>query len=185
MAIHRARIAPSLWFDDEAEEAARFYVRIFPNSRVLRITRYGKEGHDLHGRPEGSVMTVDFELDGMPFTALNGGNLFTFNEAISLQVICDTQAEVDHYWDRLSSGGDETALGCGWLKDRCGVSWQILPRGLNELIGDPTCAASQRAMWAMLRMTKLDLEDLRRAYDRAHDISDMREPLHHAEQSRS
>lgn len=158
------RIAPCLWFHDEAEEAARFYTDIFRDSRIVRITRYGREGNDLHGRPVGSVMTVEFELHGQPFTALNGGPAFEFTEAISFQVMCDTQDELDRYWDRLAEGGDPAAQQCGWLKDRFGVSWQILPKGLTELIGDPGSEACRRAMRAMLRMKKLDLNELERAY---------------------
>lgn len=157
-------LAPCLWFAEEAEEAADLYTGIFPNSGIVRTTRYGPEGNDLHGRPVGSVMTVDFELDGHPVTALNGGPLFTFNEAISLQVICETQEEVDHYWDHLGKEGDPLARQCGWLKDRFGVSWQIIPKEAIELIGTPESESSRRAMRAMLRMEKLDLPELRRAY---------------------
>ena len=161
--IHR--ITPCLWFDNEAEEAARFYTGIFPNSRVVAIARYGEAGHEIHQRPAGSVMTVDFELDGVGFTALNGGPVFTFNEAISLQINCETQEEVDHYWTRLSEGGDEQAQQCGWLKDRFGVSWQVVPTVLNEMVRDHQSAASQRAMEAMLRMKKLDIRELQQAYE--------------------
>jgi predicted 3-demethylubiquinone-9 3-methyltransferase (glyoxalase superfamily) len=159
------RFAPCLWFDDQAEEAAELYVSIFPNSAIDRITRYGREGHDLHGRPQGSIMTVEFRLDGQPFTALNGGPHFTFNEAVSLQVMCSDQAEVDHFWDCLSEGGDPQARQCGWLKDRFGVSWQIIPRGLPELIGWPDLEPSQRAMRALLRMEKISMPDIRRAWN--------------------
>jgi predicted 3-demethylubiquinone-9 3-methyltransferase (glyoxalase superfamily) len=155
---------PCLWFDDQAEEAAAFYTGIFRNSRVGRITRYGKEGFEFHGRPEGSAMTVEFELDGQAFTALNGGPVFTFNEAVSFQVLCEDQAEVDYYWDRLGAGGDERAQQCGWLKDRFDL-WQVFPRALIELVGDPGSARSQRAMKAMLQMKKIDLQAIRQAYD--------------------
>jgi predicted 3-demethylubiquinone-9 3-methyltransferase (glyoxalase superfamily) len=158
------RISPCLWFDDQGEEAARFYIDIFPNSRVVAITRYGTAGHEIHGRPAGSVMTVEFELDGQPFTALNGGPLFTFNEALSLQVNCETQEEVDRYWDRLGAGGDPQAQQCGWLKDRYGVSWQVVPTGMVEMMKDPDSPASERAMEAMLKMKKIDLAELQRAY---------------------
>lgn len=161
----RITLAPCLWFDDEAEEAVERYTSVFPNSRVVRVSRYGPEGHDLHGHPVGSVMTIDFELDGHPLTALNGGPHFTFNEAVSLQVLCDTQAEVDHYWERLGEGGEPTARQCGWLKDRFGVSWQVIPRASLDLVRDPESPASQRAMRALLRMEKLDLAALQRAYD--------------------
>ena len=159
------KITPCLWFDDRAEEAARFYTSVFPSSRIGRITRYGDAGREIHGRPAGSVMTVAFEIEGQTFTALNGGPHFTFNEAISLQVMCETQNEVDYYWAKLGEGGDPKAQQCGWLKDRFGVSWQIVPTALLELLGDPDSERSQRAMTAMLGMKKLDLAALRRAYD--------------------
>lgn len=158
-------ITPCLWFDDQAEEAAIFYTGIFPHSRMGRITRYGREGFEIHGRPEGSVMTVEFELDGQMFTALNGGPVFRFNEAVSFQVQCDSQQEVDFYWDRLTAGGDEKAQQCGWLKDRFGLSWQVFPRVLTEWVGDPGSGKSQRAMKAMLQMKKIDLEKIRQAYE--------------------
>ncbi len=159
------KITPCLWFDHEAEEAAKFYTSIFQNSRIGRITRYGKEGYEIHGRPEGTVMTVEFEIAGQTFTALNGGPIFRFNEAISFQVLCDTQEEVDYYWERLSEGGDKAAQQCGWLKDKYGLSWQVVPKVLIELVGEPDSEKSQRAMKAMLQMKKIDLPKLRRAYD--------------------
>ena len=159
------RIAPCLWFADEAEEAAKFYTGIFRNSRILTTTRYGKAGFEAHHRPDGSVMTVEFELDGQTFTALNGGPVFKFNEAISLQIFCDTQDEIDHYWEKLSAGGDPKAQQCGWLKDRYGVSWQVVPRGMAEMLKDENSPGAKRAMAAMLKMKKLDIAELRRAYD--------------------
>jgi predicted 3-demethylubiquinone-9 3-methyltransferase (glyoxalase superfamily) len=159
------RITPCLWFDDQAEEAAQFYCSIFPNSRVGKISRYGKEGREIHGRQEGSVMTVEFELDGQKFTGLNGGPLFRFTEAISFQVHCETQGEVDRYWERLLDGDGAEPQPCGWLKDRYGVSWQVVPQALIELVTDPASEKSQRAMKAMLQMTKIDIAALRRAYD--------------------
>lgn len=159
------KITPCLWFDNEAEEAARFYVSVFKNAKIGRILRYGKEGHEIHGRPEGSVMTVEFEIDGQPFTALNGGPVFKFNEAISFQVPCDTQQEADYYWERLSEGGDEKAQQCGWLKDKYGVSWQVFPKALSDLVGDPQSEKSERAMKALLEMKKINIEKIRRAYD--------------------
>lgn len=159
------KITTCLWFDNQAEEAAKFYASIFKDSRIGRVVRYGKEGHEIHGREAGSVMTVEFELDGQGFTALNGGPVFKFNEAISFQVYCDTQEEVDYYWDRLSKGGDEKAQQCGWLKDQYGVSWQVIPREMIELISDPNSENSQRATKAMLQMKKLDIEALKRAYE--------------------
>ena len=158
------KIAPCLWFDDRAEEAARFYVGIFKNSRILEISRYSEAGHEVHGRPAGSVMTVSFELDGQPFTALNGGPLFTFNEAISFQISCETQAEVDHYWGKLSAGGDPNAQQCGWLKDKFGLSWQVVPTALLQMLTDADSPKSKRAMNAMLQMKKLDIAALERAY---------------------
>ena len=158
------KIAPCLWFDDEAEEAVRFYLTIFENSNVRKVSRYGKAGHEFHQKPEGSVMAIAFELDGQPFTALNGGPIFRFNEAISLQVYCESQEEVDYYWKKLSEGGDDKAQQCGWLKDKYGVSWQIVPTVLPDLVGDPASAKSQRAMQAMLGMKKIVIEDLKRAY---------------------
>jgi len=157
------RIAPCLWFDDQAEEAAVFYTGIFENSRIVQVSRFGEAGHEFHGKKPGSVMTVAFELGGQAFTALNGGPLFKFNEAISLQVNCETQEEVDHYWEKLSEGGDEKAQQCGWLKDRYGVSWQVVPIILSELIADPDDEKAQRATQAMLQMKKLDIAELKRA----------------------
>jgi predicted 3-demethylubiquinone-9 3-methyltransferase (glyoxalase superfamily) len=158
------KISPCLWFDDQAEQAANFYISIFKNSKIIQISRYGKVGQEVHGRPPGSVMTVAFELDGQTFTALNGGPIFKFNEAISFQVYCETQNEVDHYWNKLSAGGDEKAQQCGWLKDKYGLSWQIVPRVLIEMLTDPDTEKSQRAMKAMLQMKKIDIDGLKRAY---------------------
>lgn len=158
------RISPCLWFDDQGEEAARFYTSIFQNSRIIGITRYGEAGHEIHGRAAGSVMTVQFELDGTPFTALNGGPVFTFNESISFQVSCATQAEVDYYWERLSAGGDEQAQQCGWLKDRYGLSWQVVPAVLESMLNDPDSERAERVMTAVLRMKKLDVAELERAH---------------------
>jgi predicted 3-demethylubiquinone-9 3-methyltransferase (glyoxalase superfamily) len=158
------RITPCLWFDDQAEEAAKLYTGIFKNSKIVTVSRYGKVGQEVHGRPEGTVMTVAFELEGQTFTALNGGPIFKFNEAISFQVNCDTQAEVDYYWEKLSAGGDVEAQQCGWLKDRYGASWQIVPRVLVEMVMDPDPAKSGRVMEAMLQMKKLDIAELKRAY---------------------
>jgi predicted 3-demethylubiquinone-9 3-methyltransferase (glyoxalase superfamily) len=156
------KITPCLWFDNQAEEAAKFYVSIFENSAIGAVTRYGKEGFEVHGRPEGSAMTVSFRLEGQEFTAPNGGPHFKFTEAISLVVRCKTQAEVDRYWERL---GDERAQQCGWLKDKFGLSWQIVPTALFEMMSDPDKEKSGRAMQAMLQMKKLDLPALRRAYE--------------------
>ena len=159
------KITPCLWFDNQAEEAAIFYTSIFKNSKIGRMTRYGKEGFEIHGRPEGTVMTVEFEVDGQAFTALNGGPIFKFNEAVSFQVHCETQEEVDYYWERLSEGGDKNAQQCGWLKDKYGLSWQVVPRVLIEYLSDPDPEKSQRTMKAMLQMKKIDIEKIKRAYD--------------------
>ena len=165
MQINLQRITPCLWFDNQAEEAASCYTSIFKNSKIGRIARYGKEGYEIHGRPEGTVMTVEFRIEGQAFTALNGGPMFKFNEAISFQVHCETQEEVDYYWEKLAKGGDEKAQQCGWLKDKYGVSWQIVPKVLSELLSGPDSEKSQRAMKAMLQMKKIDIGKIKRAYD--------------------
>ncbi|SOD41992.1 VOC family protein [Nitrosovibrio sp. Nv4] len=157
------KITPCLWFDDQAEEAVEFYTGIFRNSKILNISRYGEAGHEIHGKPAGTVMTVTFELQGQAFTALNGGPAFKFNEAISFQVDCETQEEVDYYWEKLSEGGDEKAQQCGWLKDKYGVSWQVVPGILLKMLNDPNPEKSQRTMEAMLRMKKIDIAELKRA----------------------
>jgi predicted 3-demethylubiquinone-9 3-methyltransferase (glyoxalase superfamily) len=154
------RITPNLWFDTEGQEAAEFYVSVFPNSEIRHVLFYGEAGP----RPAGTVLTVDFVLDGQEYTAINGGPDFTFNEAISLQIECADQDEVDHYWTRLSEGGEEGP--CGWLKDRYGVSWQVTPAALVELLKDPDAGRAQRAMNAMLGMRKIDVAALHAAADR-------------------
>lgn len=158
------KIVPCLWFDGRAEEAANHYVSIFENSRVQKITRYTEQGHEVHGQAPGSVLTVAFELLGTPFTALNAGPQFRFNEAISFQVLCETQEEIDRYWSELSAAGDERAQQCGWLKDRFGLSWQIVPAALAELIGDEDRTKAGRVMAAVLKMKKLDLGVLKEAH---------------------
>ena len=157
------RIAPCLWFDDQAEEAAKFYTGIFQKSRILRISRYSKAGYEIHKRPEGSVMVVEFELAGQRFTALNGGPLFKFNEAVSLQVYCKDQKEIDYYWERLSAGGDPKAQQCGWLKDRYGLAWQVVPTGMEKMLKDHKSAKAQRVMAAVMQMKKFDIAALERA----------------------
>lgn len=160
------KISPNLWFNNEAEEAARHYTAIFKNSAITRITRYGAEQNDHERFDEGTVMTVEFQLEGQTFVALNGGPQFNFTEAISFIVHCDTQEEIDYYWDKLSEGGDEKAQVCGWLKDKFGVSWQIVPVDLNEMVSDPDRARSERVMKALLQTkTKIDLQSLRDAYE--------------------
>jgi predicted 3-demethylubiquinone-9 3-methyltransferase (glyoxalase superfamily) len=157
------KISPCLWFDSEAEEAARFYTGIFKNSRIVTITRYGKAGFEAHHRPAGSVMTVLFELEGQQFTALNGGPVFKFNEAVSFQIHCKTQKDIDYYWEKLSAGGDPNAQQCGWLKDKYGLSWQVVPTMMSDLFKDEKSAKSQRVMQAMLPMKKLDIAQLKKA----------------------
>ena len=161
----KQRLTPCLWFDSEAEDAANCYVKIFRNSRITAISRYGKSGFEVHGRPEGSVMTVQFELDGHTFTALNGGPHFTFNEAVSFQVMCDTQEEIDYYWEKLGEGGDPKAQQCGWLKDRFGLSWQVAPRGMEEMMSNPGSPGAERAFAAMMQMKKFDLHALQKAFE--------------------
>jgi len=153
------RISPNLWFDTEAEEAADFYISVFKNSRVVSMAHYpeGSPG------PAGTVMVVEFELDGQRFVGINGGPQFKFTEAVSLQINCETQEEIDHYWEQLSAGGEEGP--CGWLKDRYGLSWQVTPAGMDEVFSDPDPKRAQRAMQAMLKMSKLDIAELRRAAD--------------------
>jgi predicted 3-demethylubiquinone-9 3-methyltransferase (glyoxalase superfamily) len=157
-------IGVCLWFDDQAEEAARFYTGIFKDSRLGRVLRYGEAGREVHGQAPGTVMTVDFELNGQQFIALNGGPVFTINEAVSLQIECDTQDEIDYYWSRLTEGGDPSAQQCGWLKDKFGVSWQVTPKRLSEMLADPDREKAQRAMVSMLDMKKFDLAELERAF---------------------
>ena len=159
------RITPCLWFDDEAEHAAKFYVKIFKNSKIKKIGRYGETGNAIHGRPAGSVMIVEFTLDGQTFTALNGGPMFKFTEAVSLQVRCKDQKEVDHYWKKLSEGGDPNAQVCGWLKDKYGLSWQIVPDVVPKMLGDHKSVKSQRAFAEMLKQKKPHIAALKKAYD--------------------
>lgn len=150
-------ITPCLWFDNQAEEAALFYTSIFKNSKILSISRYGKEGFETHGQVEGTVMTVEFIINNQPFTALNGGPIFKFNEAVSFQVFCETQEEIDFYWNKLTEDGGEESY-CGWLKDKFGVSWQIVPSILKELMADSE--KSERIVKAFMQMRKLDLHKL-------------------------
>ena len=158
-----SKISYCLWFDTEAEEAARFYTSLFKDGKIHQISRYGEEGFDIHGKPAGSVLTVAFEIDGRTYLALNGGPQFKFNESISLVITCEDQKEVDFYWSRLiSEGGMESQ--CGWLKDRFGVSWQVVPRILSELLSDPDKEKSSRVMQALLAMQKLDIEKLKQAH---------------------
>jgi predicted 3-demethylubiquinone-9 3-methyltransferase (glyoxalase superfamily) len=159
----KPKITPFMWFDDQAEEAVKLYTSIFEDSKIGSITRYDDEGARVSGRPKGSVMTVAFELNGQEFVALNGGPLFKFTEAISFVVNCENQKEVDHFWEKLSAGGEEVQ--CGWLKDRYGLSWQVVPTVLNEMLQDKDGEKSKRAMAAMLKMKKIDIDALKRAYE--------------------
>jgi predicted 3-demethylubiquinone-9 3-methyltransferase (glyoxalase superfamily) len=153
-----------LWFDSEGEEAAKFYCGIFPNSKITHVQRYGEAGQEIHGQKPGSVMVVAFQLDGQAFTALNGGPLFKFNEAVSFQIDCETQQEVDHYWEKLGAGGDPRAQQCGWLKDKFGLSWQVVPSVLLKMLADPDATKADRVMAATLQMKKLEIDKLERAY---------------------
>jgi predicted 3-demethylubiquinone-9 3-methyltransferase (glyoxalase superfamily) len=163
MPIAAQKITPCLWFDTQAEDAANTYVSIFENSRILRTSHYGKEGHEIHGREAGSVMTVEFEIEGQGFVALNGGPHFKFNEAVSFQVHCETQDEIDYYWRKLAEGGEEGP--CGWLKDRYGLSWQVVPKVLPDMLMDPNPEKVGRVTKAFLQMRKFDIAALQRAYE--------------------
>jgi len=162
--IGMQKISPCLWFDDNAEDAVKFYSSIFKDSRIGNVIRYGKEGYDIHKKKEGSVMTINFEIEGQKFLALNGGPIFKFNEAISFQIYCDTQEEIDYYWDKLTEGGDKNAQVCGWLKDKFGLSWQVVPVALIKMLEDKDSSKTERVMKAMLQMRKLDIAALTRAY---------------------
>ncbi len=157
------KITPHLWFDSEAEEAAKFYVSIFNNSKLGVITRYGKAGFEVHGQPAGKVMTVEFELEGQKFIALNGGPVFKFNEAVSFLVSCEDQKEIDYFWEKLTAGG--TIVQCGWLKDKFGVSWQVTPSILAEMLRDPDSQKVDRATKAFLQMKKFDIAALKQAFE--------------------
>lgn len=159
------KITPNLWFDTQAEAAAKFYCAIFSNSGITRTTYYGIAGYDIHKMQEGTVMTVTFELDGCSFTALNGGPVFKFSEAISFIINCHDQEEVDYYWNSLSAGGDERAQQCGWLKDKFGVSWQVVPTILSDMMADENRERADRVMVAMLKMKKIEIDKLRIAYN--------------------
>ena len=162
MQMSARKLTPCLWFDSEAEEAANFYVSVFKNSRIGKISRYGKEGYEVHGRKAGTVMTVEFKIEGQKFLALNGGPHFKFNEAISFQVHCQTQEEVDYFWSKLSECGKEAP--CGWLKDKFGLSWQIIPDVLPQLLTDKNVEKAGRVMKSMLQMKKIDIAALQRAH---------------------
>jgi predicted 3-demethylubiquinone-9 3-methyltransferase (glyoxalase superfamily) len=159
------KITPCLWFDSNAEEAVNFYTSIFKNSKIGNISRYGEAGYEIHGKPAGTVLTIEFELNGQAFTALNGGPVFKFNEAISFQVGCESQEELDYYWEKLSEGGDKKAQQCGWLKDKFGVSWQIVPNVLGTMLQDKDAKKSESVTKALLQMKKLDIKALKQAYE--------------------
>lgn len=163
MPITAQKITPCLWFDTEAEDAANFYVSIFKNSKIRSVNRYNKAGNEVHGKPAGSVMAVEFEIEGQKFVGLNGGPQFKFDEAISFQIHCKTQDEIDYYWNRLTEGGKEVA--CGWLKDKFGLSWQVVPTPLSEMLSDKDPAKTGRVTNAFLQMKKFDIEKLRRAFE--------------------
>lgn len=162
MASLSKTITPCLWFDTQAEQAAQFYCSIFKGARITQVSRYPEAGQEIHKKPAGSVMVVAFELDGQPFTALNGGPIFKFDEAVSFQVMCETQDEIDYYWSRLSAGGQEGP--CGWLKDKFGLSWQVVPSAIPRMMSDPDSRKSARVMNAFMTMKKLDIAALERAY---------------------
>lgn len=162
MPLARTRITPCLWFDGQAEDAAKFYVSVFRNGKIGDISRFGEAGHEIHGRAAGSVMTVSFEIDGQPFVALNGGPQFTFDEAVSFQIMCADQDEVDYYWEKLTEGGEEGP--CGWLKDRFGLSWQVVPERLIELLAQGG-AQAERVTDAFMKMKKLDIAAIERAHE--------------------
>lgn len=159
------KITPCLWFDGQAEEAAAFYVSVFKDSKMGKITRYGEAGFEIHGKSAGTVLTAEFQLEGQEFMALNGGPQFKFNGAVSFQVHCKTQKEVDYYWEELSAGGDEKAQQCGWLKDRYGVSWQIVPAVLGKMLRGKNRKKSERVMKILLQMKKIDIQSLKKAYE--------------------
>jgi predicted 3-demethylubiquinone-9 3-methyltransferase (glyoxalase superfamily) len=161
MRMTTAKITPCLWFDSQAEAAAKFYASVFANSKIGKISRYGKEGFEVHGQKAGTVMTVEFEIAGQKFVALNGGPHFKFNEAVSFQIHCETQEEIDYFWSKLAEEGEEGP--CGWLKDRFGLSWQVIPRALPQMLMDENSDKAQRVMRSMLQMRKIDLAALERA----------------------
>jgi predicted 3-demethylubiquinone-9 3-methyltransferase (glyoxalase superfamily) len=162
MSLAKQKITPCLWFDTQAEDAAKFYCSAFKNSKINAISRFPDAGQEIHNKPAGSVMMVTFELDGQPFAALNGGPIFKFDEAVSFQIACETQADIDYYWGKLTEGGQEGP--CGWLKDKFGLSWQVVPAAISRMMTDPDTKKSARVMNAFLKMKKLDLMAIERAY---------------------
>lgn len=162
--VKMQKITTNLWFDDQAEDASKFYTSIFKNSSIGRIVRYGKAGYEFHGKPEGTAMTVEFQIDGSSFVALNGGPVFKFTEAISFIVNCENQDEIDYFWEKLTEGGDPDAQRCGWLKDKFGVSWQVVPAEMIDMIASSDFEKSQKVMTALLPMKKIDLAALKKAF---------------------
>lgn len=160
-----SKIVPCIWFDSQGEEAARYYVELFPNSKIVEVTYYPEVGQEIHGQPAGKVLTVEFELAGQRFTALNGGPVFKLSEAFSLQIMVDSQEELDRYWNYLAQGGPVDAQQCGWVKDKFGLSWQVVPKAMIEMLQHPDKARVNRAFQAMLQMKKLDIAALQRAFD--------------------
>ncbi len=163
--IQTQKITPNLWFDTNAEQAVNFYVNVFKNSSIGKTTRYGKEGYEIHKMPEGSILTIQFTLEGQNFLALNGGPVFKFNEAVSFIIYCDTQEEIDYYWNNLTPGGDPNAQQCGWLKDKFGLSWQVVPAVLEKMLTDSDIEKTERVMAAFMPMKKLDIKALEKAYN--------------------
>jgi predicted 3-demethylubiquinone-9 3-methyltransferase (glyoxalase superfamily) len=162
MAIAKQQITPCLWFDKNAEEAVNFYITVFKNSKITAIVRFGNAGQEVHGGTPGAVLAIDFELDGQKFSCLNGGPQFKFSEAVSFQIPCETQEEIDYYWSTLTKGGSESE--CGWLRDKFGLSWQVFPRRLLEMLRDPDRAKADRAMSTMMKMSKIDFATIERAF---------------------
>jgi predicted 3-demethylubiquinone-9 3-methyltransferase (glyoxalase superfamily) len=163
MAIAKQKITPCLWFDNQAEDAAKFYVSVFKDSKLGEVSRYGKEGFEIHGRRAGTVMTAEWEIEGQKFVGLNGGPQFKFSEAVSFQIMCENQKEIDYFWSKLAAGGEEGP--CGWLKDKFGLSWQVVPTVLIDMLKDHDTAKSQRVTKAFLQMKKFDIAELKRAYE--------------------
>jgi len=164
MPITKTPIVPCLWYDNRAEEAVNFYLGIFPNSAIASVSRYTEVGREFHGKEPGTALTIEFSLDGQTMTALNGGPMFKFTEAVSLQILCDSQQEIDHFWDKLSAGGDPAAQNCGWLKDKFGLSWQVLPKSIVEMMVNPDTEKTGRVMAALFGMKKLDKAALEAAF---------------------
>jgi predicted 3-demethylubiquinone-9 3-methyltransferase (glyoxalase superfamily) len=164
MPLTKTPIVPCLWYDSNAEEAVNFYLGIFPNSAIKSVSRYTEVGREFHGKEPGTALTIEFTLDGQTMTALNGGPMFKFTEAVSLQIMCDTQEEIDHFWEKLSAGGDPAAQQCGWLKDKYGLSWQVVPKCIGEMMVSPDTEKSGRVMTAIFGMKKLDKAALEAAF---------------------